>query len=258
MLAGWYGDGGVRWALFGAAALLALPFPAAAALFVFQKIDAAKYWRTLDREETVAGLPLPAGSRICFADKGHASVVSIDLPHVAEIQGMRLAGMLRRFGEAWNCSLAEDQILDGLPCRRGITVFNQDGIVQKFTLAAAHELLGLKLPSGTMVERGNDNKPWNLLLPPDGGVHLPVLATTAPGGVTLAVANDGRLEGIDSGHGQTIIVRGLPLNSRNFHLQGGQVVSGLTEPFFVAGDMRFVGTEVRIDLVTGDISVLGS
>lgn len=259
-LAGWYGAdrlGGLHWAMFGAAALLALPFPAAAALFVFQAIDATGYRRTLDRDETVAGLPLPAGSRVRFADKGQACVVAIDLPHVADIRGVRLTGTLRRFGPLWNCVLAEDQHLDGLPCRRGIAVFDRDGIVQKCTLAAAHRLVGLTLPAGTMVERGEDDRPWTLLLPPEAGVHLPALATTAPGGVTLYVAADGRLAGIGSGHGQTIIVRGLPLNSITFRLQGDQVVAGLAEPFFVAGDMRPAGTEVCIDLPTGHVLVTG-
>jgi hypothetical protein len=273
-IVGWYGAdwlGGLRWAMFGAVALLALPFPAAAVIFVISKIDSAAYWRPLDRDETVSGLQLPAGSRIRFGDKAHSSVVSIDLPHVTDIRGMRLVGKLTRYdrwrdiGQVWSGTLAEDQRVDGLPCRAGDVgpdkdsfVFDKDGIVQRCTLAAAHELLGLKLPPGTTVmERGNDNKPWRLLLPPNADVDIPALATTAPPGVTLSVANDGRLEGISSGHEQTIVVRGVPLNSKNFHLQGEQVVSELAEPFFVAGEMRPAGTGVRIDLPTGNVSVSG-
>ncbi len=270
-IVGWYGAawlGGLRWAMFGAAVLLALPFPAAAVTIVIAEIiDSATYRRTLDRDETVAGLPAPAGSRIRFGDKAHSSVISIDLPHVTEIRGTRLAGNLRRYDkwgdlrEVWSGTLAEDQRIDGLPCRGGAVgpdkdsfVFDQDGVVQRCTLAAAHELLGLTLPPGTTVmERGNDNKPWRLLLPPDAGVEIPALATAAPPGVTLSVATDGRLEGIDSGHGQTIVVRGVPLNSKNFHLQGEQVVSELAEPFIVAGEMRPAGTAVRIDVPTGNV-----
>ena len=248
--------GAMRWLLFGAAALLALPFPAAAAIFAYQKIDATNYWRVLDRDETVAGLKLPVGSRLHYADKARTHVTSIDLPHATDIAGMRLIGTIRRFDPNWNCVLAEDQILDGFPCRHGIAVFNQDGIL-KFMLAAGHELAGLQLPRGTMVERGSPDRPWTFLLPPDAGVHLPSLATTAPGGVTLTVANDGALLEIGSGHGQTIIVRGLPLNSKNFRLQDAQVISELTEPFFVADAMRPIGAAVRIDLPTGNVSVPG-
>jgi len=257
--------------MFGAAALLALPFPAAAVAIVIAQIKAAANWRTLDRDETVAGLPLPAGSRICFGDKAHSSVVSIDLPHAINIGGMRLVGKLTRYDkwgdirEVWSGTLAEDQRVDGLPCRGGAGgpdkdsfVFDKDGIVQRCALAAAYEFFGLKLPPGTtMMERGNDNKPWTLMLPPDAGAYIAALATTAPPGVTLSVAFGGRLEGISSGHGQTIIVRGVPLNSKNFRLHDEQVVSELAGPFLVAGEMRPAGTEVRIDLPSGNVSVSG-
>ena len=69
------------------------------------------------------------------------------------------------------------------------------------------------------------------------------------------MANDGRLVRIGSGHGQTIIVRGLPLNSKMFELHGETVVSELAEPFAVAGEMQPAGTTVRIDLATGDVAV---
>jgi TolB-like protein len=69
--------------------------------------------------------------------------------------------------------------------------------------------------------------------------------------------SDGLLEGISSGHEQTIVVRGVPFNSKNFHLQGKRVVSELAEPYFVAGEMRPAGTGVRIDLPTGNVSVSG-
>ena len=259
--------GVLSWALLGAAAILALPFPAAAAILVIRKIDEAAYWRTLGRDETIAGLELPAGSRIRFSDKAHSSVVSIDLPHVVEMRGMRLKGKLTRydkwrdFDQVWCGTLAADQRLDGLPCRAGAPTFDMDGFVfdkhgvVRCTLLAAHELLGLKLPRGTTIMRGDDERPWSFLLPADLGVDLPALGTTAPPGVTLSVANDGRLEGIGSGHGQTIIVRGVPLNSKNFHVQGEQVVSELAEPFRVAGETRPAGTVVRIDLSSSDVSV---
>jgi hypothetical protein len=260
---GWYAAdrlGALRLVLFGAAALSALPFAMAALMFAAQTVAAATRRQRLDRDETVAGLELPAGSMVYFADEAHSSVIAVDLPRgrVSDISGMRLTGTLRRFGQNWTCRLGEDQHLDGFPCRAGIAVFDSDGIIQKFTLAAAHELLGLALPRGTMVERGSISQPWTLILPPDIGVHLPALATTAPAGVTLTVANDGQLEGISSGHGQTIIVCGLPLNSKNFQLHGRHVVADLAEPYFVVGEMRAAGTEVRVDLSTGSVSVPGT
>jgi hypothetical protein len=76
----------------------------------------------------------------------------------------------------------------------------------------------------------------------------------APVGVTLYVANDGRLMRIGSGHGQIIVVRGVPLNSKNFELHGEFVLSELAEPFGVRGEMRPAGTKVRVDLATGDVT----
>jgi hypothetical protein len=77
----------------------------------------------------------------------------------------------------------------------------------------------------------------------------------APGGVTIDVANNGQLVRIGSGHGQTIVVRGVPLNSKTFVLENNVVVSELAEAFAVAGETRPIGTKVRIDMVSGTVSV---
>jgi hypothetical protein len=269
-VAAWYGGGWLgqlRFAVYGAAALLALPFAAAAVVLAEGKVDERAHWRKLDRDETIAGLRLPAGSRIRFHDKAHTDLDSIELTDATDILGMRLIGRLKRYkqwrgaGPVWSGTLSGDQSVDGLPClgravlhERDTFIFDGSGMVHRCTLAA-HELLELRWPPRTTVlERGNQSKPWTLLLPPDGGVFLPMLATTAPPGVTLKVAHDGRLVGVDSGHGQTIVVRGVPLNSKNFRLQGEQVIAELAEPFLVAGAMRPAATLVRIDLRTGDVS----
>jgi hypothetical protein len=126
-IVGWYGAdwlGRLRWVAFGAVVLLALPFPAAAVIFVIRKIRAAAHWRTLDRDETVAGLELPAGSRIRFHDKAHSSVASIELPRVTNIDGMRLEGRLTRYDEwrgfdqVWCGTLAADQYLSSESWRK--------------------------------------------------------------------------------------------------------------------------------------------
>jgi hypothetical protein len=257
--AGWLH--GLRWLAFGAAALLAIPFPIAATYIVVGEINAAAnlaaLQRTLDRDETVAGLVLPAGSRILFRDKAHAGVASIDLPGAANIRGMRLAGTLdwNDYGQVWNGTLADDQRLDGWPCGAGPIAFDIDGTVQECKLATAHELLGLTLPPGTDVSRGTEGKPWALRLPEDAGLVVPALSTMAPPGVTLLVTNNGRLETMSSGHGQTIVVRGVPLNSMNLSLRGDQVVAVLAAPFPVAGEMRPADTGVQIDFPSGGITL---
>jgi hypothetical protein len=273
-LAVWYGAnwlGSLRWILIAAVVVLALPFPMAAGVVIYQSFDATRYWRTLEVAETIAGLPLPAGSKVHYADKKHSTIVSIELPHVTEIRGMRLRGTLRpwkRQGDAvkiWGGVLAEDQRLDGLHCRAGPypfdksggIIFDDAGTIHRCTLATEHELLGLSLPPHTTVSRGDEESPWRLLLPADTGAYIPVLATMAPGGVTLSVADDGRLVGIGSGNGQAIVVRGVPLDSKMFELQGEIVASELAEPSAVAGEMRPAGTKVRISLMTGNVAAAG-
>jgi hypothetical protein len=271
LLVGWYGAnwlGSLRFAVLGAGALLVLPFPAAAAVYALQSIDANRYWRRLDCDETIAGITLPVGSRIRFADKAHSHFVSVDLPHVTGILGVQVVGRLMRYekwddvGPVWSGTLAEDQVVNGLPCRAGYfagdkfgTVFDKYGNVQKFGLAAAHDFFGLNFPTGTAIRRGSGNRPWTFLLPEGGGVYVPTLATWAPPGVTLTIANDGCLENIDSGHGQTIVVHGLPLNSKNFRCKGNRLISELAEPALVTGEMRPGGTSIAIDLATGDIGL---
>jgi hypothetical protein len=254
--------------LIAAVVFLTLPFPAGALIVLYQSYDATRFWRTLDTAETISDLPLPAGSKVQFADKAHTIVVSIELPHATEILGMRLTGTLKpwkRQGNAvthWGGDLHGYQIIDGLPCRGGPyandksggVVFDRTGKIHRFTLGAPHELLGLKLSPFTTVWRGNEEEPWSFLLSATGA-YIPVLDTMAPGGVTIDVANNGQLVRIGSGHGQTIVVRGVPLNSKTFVLENNVVVSELAEAFAVADETRPIGTKVRIDMVSGTVSV---
>lgn len=259
----------VRGVLAALAAVLLVPFPAAAIVVLYQNNAAKNLWRTLDSAATVAGLALPAGARVRFADKEHTLPVEIELPGVCDIRGMQLSGIvspLRKWGDvenAWGADLASDQDVDGLPCRAGGyrndrfggIIFDDRGTIHRCTLAREHKLLGLTLPAGTTVTRGKDTTSWSFLLPPDTGAEIPALETTAPAGCTLDVTQDGILTEIGSGHGQTIVVRGIPLNTINFKLNKGVVLSQLAEPFEVDGNRQPVGTIVTIDLSTGGMTV---
>jgi hypothetical protein len=268
LLLGWYcGPGGLRWISFGAGALLmTLPLLIAGLMYALQSSEAARYWRTLDRAEMIAGVEFPAGSRIRFADKAHTKLIEADLPRVTEILGIRLVGRLTRYetwddaGPAWGGTLAEDQTVNGIPCRAGYftfdkfgTIFDACGTVHKFGLAASHEFFGLNFPKGTAIRRSSATRPSSFLLPADAGLYIPILATTAPEGVTLTIADDGRLESIGSGHGQIITVRGLPLSSTDFRLHDDQIIAELAEPSLVAGELLPAGTRVLVDLPTGNI-----
>ena len=263
-LAGWLARDqlpGLSWLAFGAAALLAIPLAGIRVFHVYDewrsnKASAASE-RVLDYEEIIANLPLPAGSKIIFKDPAHQSVNAIELPRGSTIRGVSLVGALvwNAPNQSWSGQLAIDQQLDGWPCRSGPVELDGAGAIESCEIGAALRLLGYLLPIGTHVTRGGAAKPWTFRLPADAGLYLPALATTAPAGLTLSVANDGRLERITSGYGEVIQVRGVPLNSMNFFVRGDRVVAALAKSFVVAGEMRPAETPVQVDLKTGDISL---
>jgi hypothetical protein len=123
----WYGGqwfGGLRWVLLAAVAALTLPFPAAAAIAIFQRLDATRYWRTLEHPEAIAGLSLPTGSELRFADKAQSILLSIELPYMTEIRGMRLTGPLgggargktsARFGTASSPRISISTVCHAVP-----------------------------------------------------------------------------------------------------------------------------------------------
>jgi hypothetical protein len=254
---------GWRVAAFGTAALLSAPLVVYAVLTI---IDNEKYkrfqaelHRTLDHDETVSGLALPAGSDIDFTDKSRTQIRSVDLPVVTDIRGVQVTGTLewQDFSHLWQGTLAGDQIVGGFPCAAGFITFDNDGAVYECKLAAAHAFLGFALPPGTTVTRGADQAHWNLHLPDNAGLVIPALAATAPPGAALHVTHDGRLESASSGNGATMVVRGVPLDSMHLYVRGDRVVAPLKEPFAVAGEMRPADTAVSIDLTTGDVALAG-
>jgi hypothetical protein len=153
---------GWRVAAFGTAALLSAPFVVYAVLTIN---DNAKYkrlraemHRTLDHDETVTGLALPAGSDIDFTDKSQTQIGLVRLPVVTDIRGAQVTGTLewQYFSQLWWSTLAGDQIVGGFPCAAGFITFDNDGAVYECELAAAHTFLGFTLPPGTKVTRDAD------------------------------------------------------------------------------------------------------
>jgi hypothetical protein len=257
---------GWRVAAFGTAALLSAPFVVCAVLAIIDnakdkrfQADRAQLHRTLDHDETVTGLALPAGSDIDFTDKSRSQILSVRLPAVTDIRGVPVTGTLtwQDSSHVWQGTLAGDQIVGGFPCAAGPISFDSDGAVYECRLAAAHGFLGFALPPGTTLTRGADQAHWKLQLPDDAGLEIPALAATAPAGAALDVTHDGRLERASSGNGATMVVRGVPLDSMNLFVRGDRVVAPLKQPFAVAGEMRPADTAVSIDLTTGDVALAG-
>jgi hypothetical protein len=217
----------------------------------------AAYERTLYSDETIGGLRLPSGSTLRFRDKSHLNIVSVDLPGPAMVLSMPLSGVLvwSEASQVWSSTLAENYSLRGWPCHAGVIEFDAKGVIQSCDIAAGLSLLGLELPPGTHVTRGGEGKPWAFGLPSDAGLAMSELSTWAPAGVTLSVDDDGHIARITSGHGQTIFVQGVPLNSMNFYRRGDKVLAALAQPFMVAGEMRPVDTGVTVDINTGATSL---
>ncbi|MBI5260213.1 MAG: hypothetical protein HY852_00150 [Bradyrhizobium sp.] len=263
---GWRGApwlGSFRWLAFGASALLAMPFVLAAFFAVRDEINAAtaraKYLRTLERDETVTGLPLYAGTRIWFADEAHTTIRSVELPRLTTILEVPFTGTVvwSETVETWAGMLDADHSIGGWPCRRGWIEIGRDGTLRRCELASAHRFFDYELPADTKVSLLAANNAWNFSIPQDKGLAIKALSATAPGGISLQVSGEGRLKAIHSGTGQTIVVHGVRLNSMNVRFSEQAAFGEAAEPFVVAGEQQPAGTAVKIDLLDGTVSLAG-
>jgi hypothetical protein len=99
---------GWRVVAFGTAALLSAPLVVYAVLTIndnakYRRLQAEQH-RTLERDETVAGLALLAGSDIDFTDKSQTQIRLVRLPVVTDIRGagdgdVGVAGFQSRLAE---------------------------------------------------------------------------------------------------------------------------------------------------------------
>jgi hypothetical protein len=253
-LLGRYGHrwlGRLRWLAFGVSALLATPFLLIAIFALQDEMRSsnaqAKLLRTLDHDEVVAGLELFAGSKIFFQDEAQTAVQSIELPRVTNILGVSFTGSVwwNATARSWNGTLAADQSIGGWPCRSGPVEIDGEGKPRGCELAAPYTILDYELPAGASVIHSSV-------------IRTRTLSTTAPGGVTLLLTEDGRLKGINSGLGKTMVVHGVPLNTMNINVTDKAAMGALAEPFIVAGERQPAGTAVRIDLEGGTVSLAGA
>jgi len=259
---GWYGPkwlGRFRWVALGVAMPIAIPL-ALSGMYVVYKWPLE---RTLDHDEIVAGKLLYAGSRIRFRDSEHTRIEFIKLPRLTAISGIPFIGTVwfASGGDSparWYGTLAADQTFDGWPCARGeITTRwnNKPNKLLMCQLATAHAFFDFELPASTTVRYGDTHRridsyvdTWHFELPPDKGIAIKALSTTAPAGVALWVTGDGHLLRISLREGQTINVHGVPLRA-NTELVGEEgVVGEIAASFVVAGEPRPAGTRVSIDL----------
>jgi hypothetical protein len=210
--------------------------------------------RRLDRDETVDGVLFPAGSEISDSE--------IALPHPTHVLSALLAGTLLRssYVGAWTGTLVENTTIAGWPCRAGEVAFSEYEL-RECVLSFAHDIFGISLPPGTLVSRYTGGRePWKFRLPENTGTLIPALQTTAPPGATLYVigaylTDKGEFDRMTSAQKATVMVRGVPLSSQSLYLRGDNVLSSLSEPFTVAGEVRPAGTAVRVSLQTDTVSL---
>jgi len=262
---GWYRPlGRLRWPAFGVSALLATPFLLVAMFALQDEMRSsnaqAKLLRTLDHDEVVAGLELFAGSKIFFQDEAQTAVQSIELPRVTIILGVSFTGSVwwNAAAQSWNGTLAADQGIKGWPCRSGPVEIDGEGKPRGCELAAPYTILGYELPTGASIIYSSVIKTWSFFVPEDKALATKALSTTVPGGVTLLVREDGRLRGINSGGGKSMVVHAVPLNTMNINVTDKAVMGALAEPFVVGGVRQPAGTAVRIDLEAGTVSLAGA
>lgn len=254
---GWFGSKWLARIAFTVAVVVALP-PAVYATNL--AVDRLVYQRTIYRDQTVAGVPLYAGSKIRFWNHEQTVIDWIELPRVTDISGIPFTGTVWRSGGEdgpvrWDGTLAADQSIDGWPCSSGAVEINGEGGLRRCELATPHAFFDYELPAGTTVNYNPANSTWSWFLPEDNGIALKVLFANAPGGINLQVTNDGRLTGIVSRIDKTVMVRGAPLSTMNINLSGDAVLGQLAQPFEIAGKQQPAGTPVRIDLVAGNVSL---
>jgi hypothetical protein len=241
-----------RWVALTVAIVMATPLSLGAMLRVYK----FPRERTLYHDEIVAGQSLYAGSKIRFRDFEHTYIDQIELPRVTNISGIPFTGTVSFDSGGdnparWYGTLATDHTISGWPCAGGkIATRWGSKLLMRCQLATAHVFFDFELPAGTMVnydwpKRGVDT--WDLDLPPDKGLAIKALSTTAPGGVALRVTGDGRLREINLKAGQTIVVRGVPLRGRSVMVRD-TVAGEIAEAFVIAGEQRPIGTKVSIDL----------
>jgi hypothetical protein len=253
--------GRLRWLSLGAAALLTTPFLLAVMFALRDGIHSssvrAELLLALDHDEIVAGLPLPAGSKIWFEDAAHTAIESVELPRPANILGVAFNGRVwwNVTAKSWNGTLAADQSINGWPCRSGPVEIDGEGMPRSCELAAPYTLFGYELPTGTSLSYSSVIDTWSFFIPEDKGLAIKKLSTTAPGGVSLLLTKDGRLKAINSGDGRTIVVHGVPLSTMNINVTDKAVMGVLAEPVVVDGARQPAGTAIRIDLEADAVSL---
>jgi len=215
--------------------------------------DRARH-RTLDADETVGTLRLPAGAVLAYADETHRTVSSVALPRPTRVAGILLKGALEPVTEReWAGELAQDQAIGDWPCQAGELWFTPQGAATRCTLAASHRLAGYELPAGAVSRHDPASGGWEFQLPQSGAaVSIAALGADLPPGGTLTLAADGALRRLYVPHESRMTIAGVALYDHVI-VDATGLTAELAEPTPIAGALQPAATVVHVDLATGRI-----
>ncbi|MBI5260214.1 MAG: hypothetical protein HY852_00155 [Bradyrhizobium sp.] len=152
---------------------------------------------------------------------------------------------------------AQAKFLRGWPCRWGSVAISSDRMWERCELASAHAFFDYELPVGTRLSYLSETDEWSFLIPEGKGLAIKALSATVPGAFSLEASGDGHLKGITSKGGQTIVVYGVVLGTMYVRFSGQAVFGKTSQSTVVAGEQQPAGTAVKIDLLTGAVSLAG-
>ena len=214
----------------------------------------------------------PAGSKVVVKSDGRLTRIRLKEGQTMVVQGVPLradvaiaedvlvgeiaesfavAGEQRAAGTKVSFDFAEP----GWPCKEGKVRLPHDGSLWSCRLTSGHAFFGYGLPAGTTVLYGGARYTWLLILPPDKGLAIKAMSTTVPAGAVLWITDVGELWKI-GGAGQSVLVHGVPLEGEIYISRGMVKGKGkIAESLEMAGKQQSIGTDVKIDLTTGAISL---
>ena len=212
----------------------------------------------------------PAGSDVTVTSEGHLTRIRLkegqtmivhDVPLRADIefaedvlvgeiaQSFVVGGEQRVAGTKVSFDLAEPS----WPCEGEKVKLPHDDSLWSCRLTSGHAFFGYDLPAGTTVLYGAVRYSWLFILPSDKGLAIEAMSTTVPAGAALWITDAGELWKI-SAAGRSIVVRGVPLEGE-IYISGGAASGKIGEFLEIAGKRQPIGTDVKIDLTTGTVSL---
>ena len=199
------------------------------------KAEEARLHETLSAPRTVLDSTLPAGTLVYWTDEARVEFRSLALPGPTRVFGLLLDGALEDQFQSthWAGSLAEDQTIEGWPCRKGDVEFSYDRHLVQCVVAIDHPAFGFVVPAGTQLNFLPEYDDQSFALPADRAMRLPSLEAEAPA-LSEFVINHGIPVNVRVPDGKALVFRSLGLHGEiGWHYaqsDSGQGVGTLQPP----------------------------